>query len=42
MDFELSRGVALCGSQGAVMQLQLGQYLAAAEEIIPYDEVALG
>ena len=38
---DLARGVALWGSQCAIMQLQLRQCLTAAEDIIPDDEVAL-
>src|SRR5205823_4438413 len=38
---DLARGVALWSSQCAIMQLQLRQCLAAAENIIPDDEVAL-
>src|SRR5437763_16797976 len=38
---DLARGVPLWGSQCAIMQLQLLQCLAAAEDIIPYDEVTL-
>src|SRR5262249_5937814 len=38
---DLAGGVALCPSQGAVMQLQLGQGLAAAKHIVADDEVGL-
>src|SRR5947209_4430691 len=38
---DLARGVTLWGSHCSIMQLQLGQCLAAAENIMPDDEVAL-
>src|SRR6516162_2418656 len=37
---DLARRVPPCGAQRAVMELQLGQGLAAAEYVVPDDEVA--
>src|SRR6202049_3341693 len=38
---DLTRRVALCGTECAVVELQLGQHLAAAKHIVPDNEVTL-